>query len=361
MASRFGSGISEPDTLIITFCETIASRLPHMANGRGMEDGEMAELSSFERKALLRLLPEDRLGAVASIQAIRGGLSGARVYTVITSRGEFVLRIQSERADDALWTQQLLILRRAAERGVAPPIVHVDEAARTVISARIAGVSLAAALGDPTQRLAVLTNVVEQLRLLHGVHTSGVSERDSIAYARDTARAQGVRPGFPSWADGLDATIAAIAAALANDSRRVVSHNDLNPGNLIWDGVRAWIVDWDVAGLSHPHYDLATLAMFLNLGDETTRGLIALHDRTPPDATSLATFAMLRPLSALLCGVTFLSLVPDLRVAPMKAPTLSSCYADMRSGALDLQTAGGRAAFGLALLHLGTAQSPPGD
>ena len=317
----------------------------------------MAAPSGFERQALLRLLPEDRLGAVHSIEAIRSGLSGAGVYTVISSRGEYVLRIQAGPTDDALWAQQLLILRRAGEQGVAPPIAHVDQAARAIISARIAGAPLAAALADPTQRRAVLTSVVEQLRLLHGLDTSGVSERDPIAYARDVAQAQRVRPGFPSWAAGLDTTIAAIAATLANDTRRVVSHNDLNPGNLIWDGARAWIIDWDVAGLGHPHYDLATLAMFLNLGDEVTLGLITLHDQAPVDATSLASFAALRRLSALLCGVTFLSLVPDLSVAPAKAPTLSSCYADMRTGTLDLQTERGRAAFGLALLQLGTAQS----
>ena len=321
---------------------------------------EMVEPGSFEHQALLPLLPEDRLGAVHTIQAIRGGLSGAGVYAVMTSRGEYVLRIQAGHIDDALWTQQLLILRRAGERGVAPPIVHVDQAARAVISARIAGVPLAAGLADSTQRRTVLTSVVERLRLLHGLDTSGVSERDPIAYAREVAQAQRARPGFPSWAAGLDATIAAIAATLANDTRRVVSHNDLNPGNLIWDGVRAWIVDWDAAGLGHPHYDLATLAMFLNLGDEMTLGLIALHDQAPPDATSLANFAALRRLSALLCGVTFLSLVPDLSVAPAKAPTLSSCYADMRTGTLDLQTERGRAAFGLALLQLGMAQSSPG-
>src|SRR5258708_31882494 len=206
----------------------------------------MVEPGSFEHQALLPLLPEDRLGAVHTIWAIRGGLSGAGVYTVMTSRGEYVLRIQADRTDDALWTQQLLILRRAGERGVAPPIVHVDQAARAVISARIAGVPLAAALADPTQRRTVLTSAVQRLRLLHGLDTSGVNERDPIACARGVAQAQRVRPGFPSRAAGLDATIAEIAATLANDTRRVVSHNDLNPGNLIWDGVRAWIVDWDV-------------------------------------------------------------------------------------------------------------------
>src|SRR5688500_13291271 len=108
--------------------------------------------SSIEQQALLPLLPDDRVGAVHAIQAIRGGLSCAEVDKATTSRRNYVMRIEAEHAVDARWTQQLLILRRAAERGVVPPIVHVDHAARTVISARIAGVTLAAALGYPTQR-----------------------------------------------------------------------------------------------------------------------------------------------------------------------------------------------------------------
>src|SRR5258706_10524536 len=137
---------------------------------------EMVEPGSFEHQALLPLLPEDRLGAVHNILAIRGGLSGAGVYTVMTSRGEYVLRIQADRSDDALWTQQLLILRRAGERGVAPPIVHVDQEAHALISARIAGVPLAAALADSTQRRTVLTGGVERLRLLHGLDPSGLTD-----------------------------------------------------------------------------------------------------------------------------------------------------------------------------------------
>jgi aminoglycoside phosphotransferase (APT) family kinase protein len=315
------------------------------------------DLSGPEHKELLPLLPEDRMGVVHTVRPIRGGLSGAQVYAVSTERGEYVLRIQGERTADELWREHVRVLRRAADNGVAPPIVHVDPAARAIVSTRIAGVPLAAALGDPTHRHTVLTSVVEGLRLLHRLDASGVSERNPVTYARDVAGTQRARPGFPSWAAGFEATIASAAAALAHDGRRVVSHNDLNPGNLIWDGERAWFIDWDVAGLSHPHYDLATLAMFLNLGDETTLSLIAQHDQKSPDETALADFAALRRLSALLCGATFLGLVPDLNIGPAKVPTLLECYAEMRCGALDLQTAEGRATFGLALLSVGVDQA----
>jgi thiamine kinase-like enzyme len=310
-----------------------------------------------EQEALRALLPADRLGVVRAVQPIRGGLSGARVYAVSTARGEYVLRIQAERADEALWAEQLLVLRRAADNGVAPLIVHVDKAAGAIVSARIPGVPLGAALNDPTQRHAFLTSVVDRLRVLHGLDRSAVTERNPVTYARDIARVQRARPGFPSWAAGLDATLASAAGVLANDAGRVVSHNDLNPSNLIWDGERTWLVDWDVAGLGHPHYDLATLAMFLNLSRETTLGLIALHDEESPDETTLVNFAALRRLSALLCGVMFLSLVPDLNIAPANPSTLVECYGEMRGGTLDLQTTRGRAKFGLALLQVGVDQA----
>jgi hypothetical protein len=76
-----------------------------------------------------------------------------------------------------------------------------------------------------------------------------------------------------------------------------------------WPGCSNQVIRQE-PGLGHPHYDLATLAMFLNLNAEMTLELIALHDQTPPDATSLANFAALRQLPALLCGITFLSLFP---------------------------------------------------
>ena len=43
----------------------------------------------------------------------------------------------------------------------------------------------------------------------------------------------------------------------------MLSHNDLNPTNLIYDGAGVQLLDWSAAGPLDPLYDLATLAMFL--------------------------------------------------------------------------------------------------
>jgi aminoglycoside phosphotransferase (APT) family kinase protein len=243
------------------------------------------------------------------------------VWAVSSTRGELILRVQ---AAETGWTQHLRVLRRAAEAGVAP-----EARARRRGSARrrlAAGgrSAAAAALMDPGQRGAAIASLVGQLRTLHALDPTGVDERDPVAYARAQLAAQRGRPGFPAWAADLEPVFAATEATLAGDPRRVVSHNDVNPGNVVWDGTRAWLVDWEVAGLNHPFYDLATLAMFIQLDDPVAHALLAQQEGHPIDAAAGATFAALRRLAALLCGLTFLGMVPDLSLVPEPAPTLSA-------------------------------------
>ena len=137
-----------------------------------------------DRSALLLLLPEDRVGVVEHVEPITVGLSGAGVYAVTTSRGTFVLRVQGHQTAASSFAQQLRVLRRAAEGGVAPAVWHVDEGARAVVSVRVPGVPMAVALADAAQRGPLLASVVDRLRLLHTLDPSGVDERDPLAYTR---------------------------------------------------------------------------------------------------------------------------------------------------------------------------------
>jgi aminoglycoside phosphotransferase len=312
----------------------------------------------FDISELRHLLPEPLVGEVMSAAPIHAGLSGAGVYAVTSVRGDYILRIQSERASSDLWTQQLLVLRRAAERGIAPAIVHVDETARAVLSARVAGVPLPA-VTDSAERTRAVADVVSRLRTLHTLDTSGVETRDPVEYARGAWNTQRGRTGFPVWGAGIGVTLDAIALVLARDPRRVVGHNDVNPGNVLWDGTRAWLVDWEVAGLAHPYYDVATLATFLSLDAPTAEGLLSLQEQAPLDDEARITFAALRQLVALVAGITFLRLASDLTVLSAAtihdAPTLGECFAAMRAGTLDLHSPSGSVMLGLALLRLGVA------
>lgn len=306
--------------------------------------------SPLSPAALAHLLPEARVGAILDLRPISMGLSGAAVHAVTTTRGELVLRVHRPEADAADFARLFVVLRRAADAGVAPPIVHVDEAARAIVTTRVAGVPLPAALAEPQRRDTVIAGVVAQLAALHALDATGLETREPVAYARAQLARQRPRPGFPSWASEVAPIIDDAAAALARDPRRVPSHNDLNPGNVLWDGARAWLVDWEVAGLNHPFYDLAVLAMFLQLDDAAAHALLALQERRAIDDGERRTFAALRRIAALLVGLTFLGLVPDLALLPAAPPALGEVYAGMRAGTVDLQDPRGRAAFALALL-----------
>lgn len=78
--------------------------------------------AALDRAALLRLLPEDRVGVVEHVAPITLGLSGARVYAVTASRGEYVLRVQALDADERSFAEQLRVLRFMRERLPASPV-----------------------------------------------------------------------------------------------------------------------------------------------------------------------------------------------------------------------------------------------
>src|ERR1019366_5281567 len=201
------------------------------------------------------------------------------------------------------------LLRRGRSPGTErPPAVwHVDEVARAVVSVRVPGVPMAAALAAPAQRGPMLASVIDHLRLLHTLDPSGIGERAPLAYAHAAWEAARDRPGFPPWAASLAPILDAVAVLLDADPRRVVSHNDVNPMNVLRDGARAWLVDWEVTGLGHPYYDFAVLALFLRLEDDVALELVARHDGASLDERSRVTFRALRQLAGVLCGLTFLT------------------------------------------------------
>lgn len=280
------------------------------------------------------------------------------MYAVTTSNGEYVLRLPGRGVDDSVWTQHMLILRRAADMEVAPRIVHVDEDARAVVSERISGVPLPAVLADPAIRQHAIADLVARLRALHTIERAGVFERDPVNFARGIWELQRQRDGFPPWAGDLQSAFDELAALLTRDTRRVVSHNDVNPGNVLWDGARTWLVDWEVAALGHPYYDLAALVTFLGLDAQQANALLKLQEQSPLDDQAFTTLAALRKLVALAIGNVFLSLTPDLGATIPRtreeAPTLADVRAGMRAGTVDLQAPQGQTMLGLAFLRIAT-------
>jgi thiamine kinase-like enzyme len=299
-------------------------------------------------------LPEHLRGPATSITKMAGGLSGAGVYRVEAAGQAYVLKVASEAEPIESWRQSLEIQRRAGEAGLAPRVLHHDEARRAVVSEHITNRGFVPRLFAPQTRDAALRQLGETIRRVHALPLPADAVwRDPRAMIA------------PVWAGLAAFTIPSFARTTIDDVLAetppprdrplVTSHNDVNPSNLAFDGERLLLLDWDMAGPNDPFYDLAAIAMFLRMDDPTASALIAAYDGAPPAAVPDA-FLYARRFVAALCASVFLRLARDAGHpggdTPIdRAPTLLDVHGLIGSGLLTPNSADGAWAFGLALVR----------
>jgi len=301
-------------------------------------------------------LPPKLRGPSTTITPISAGMSGAGVYRVEAAGEGFVLKVAGEGEPVADWRRRLRVLRLAAANALAPRIVHVDEERRAVVSAFAAGRPFAMVYGDPRTRDAALAQLAATLRRVHQLplppDAAAVDPRQGLAAAWTALGADFVVPDFVGGA--VRRMLA--EEPPADECAAVLSHNDVNPGNLVYAGEELLLVDWEHAGPNHPFYDLAAICVFLRMDEGAQRSLLAAYDGEPVSILP-PRFAYCRRLVAVLCGVTFLQIArtgghPGAADAetPDSTPSLGEFYRRMRDGSLSLATAEGQWRFGLALV-----------
>ena len=138
------------------------------------------------------------------------------------------------------------------------------------------------------------------------------------------------------------------------DDRKVVSHCDLHPANIIWDGKQVWLVDWERAGLAHPYLDLATICNFLSIPERPALGLLEQQEQTTIEEKQKLLFAALRDFCRAVYGAVFFRQIDDLRsvqfMSKEETPSLQECFMMLSTGNLDLREPPDRALLGAAFL-----------
>lgn len=301
-------------------------------------------------------LPADLRGPHTTINRIAAGLSGAGVYRVESAGKPFVLKIAGEAENEADWRHALHIQRLAADAGLAPRIVHVDEARRAVLTVFVADRSLVAFLRNPSTHEAALAQLGRTVRRIHALpipaDTHQRDPRESLAQVWNGFLADFSLPRFAG--DTVQRVLAETPPA--SDRALVLGHNDLNPTNLVYDGEAILVLDWATAAPIDAFYDLAVLAVFLRMDEGTCLRLLSAYDGKPcaglPDR-----FNYNRRLAAALAGSYQLYLARQMKHAGATGaetldatPSLGEFYQRMMAGELKLGTADGHWGFGLALL-----------
>ncbi len=79
----------------------------------------------------------------------------------------------------------------------------------------------------------------------------------------------------------------------------IFGHNDLLPGNMIDDGQRLWLIDFEYGGFSTAMFDLAGLASNAGFDEEQSAMLLALYFGRQPETALVQSHAAMQCASLL--------------------------------------------------------------
>ncbi len=91
------------------------------------------------------------------------------------------------------------------------------------------------------------------------------------------------------------------------DAEMVSSHNDLfKPDNILFDGNRLWLVDWEAAFLNDRYADLAVVANLVVTSEAEESAYLEEYFGAPPDPYQRARFFLMRQLAHIFYAMVFL-------------------------------------------------------
>ena len=245
---------------------------------------------------------ESRVRALAcwrgeiEVAPLHGGLSNAS-FRVRDAEGLWVARIGRDFPFHHVWREREAEVSRSAHAaGFSPAVRHSGEGA--LVSSFVQGETL-----DAAGVRARLDRVARLVRDMHAAMRKRVRGPGAIFWVfhviRDyfeTLR----RGGHPFAAEEarLDPVIDELEAAQV-PTPIVFGHHDLLPANLIDDGARLWLIDWEYGAFGTPIFDLANLADNAGFSAEDEARLLSLYFGRAPDAALLRAFAAMKVASAL--------------------------------------------------------------
>jgi len=224
----------------------------------------------------------------------------------------------------------------AAEAGIAPRIYYVDEAARVAVVDFIEEQPLNAFPGGPGTLAQAMGEMVGRVQ-------ATPSFPRFVEYPDIVGRlwAYVCRTGLfaPGVLEPHTERLARIREAYVwEPANSVSSHNDPVPRNILFDGERLWLIDWESAYRNDPLVDVAiTLDSFASSPDLESLLLRAWLGRAPDEAL-YARLALIRALTRLYYAGVLLSasLAASGALADndLSAPTLPELRRAIRDGQL---------------------------
>ena len=270
------------------------------------------------------MIPQEKLAAVArglreafdvtefeDIRAITKGHTSALVFRIVVKGSPYRLRIIMHKNSMLGPERQFTCMKLAAEAGLAPRIWYSSTEDQISITDFVEEV--------PFPASEALVRMPRLLRALHALPSfpAGVSHLDTTCMflLHKGAAADGFLEKIreanilpQAELNELFALLARVAAAYPDGGTDMVSsHNDLfKSDNILFDGSRVWLVDWEAAFLNDRYADLAVVANMLVTNDAEEKLYLQEYFGQPPDEYQRARFFLMRQLARIFYSLVFL-------------------------------------------------------
>jgi hypothetical protein len=229
-------------------------------------------------------------------------------FRIVVRGSAYLLRINTRRGD---MPRHFHCMQAAADAGLAPRVRYARAEDRISITDFVETAPLPAR--DALRR------VPAALRALHALApfpaapfnttcTFLLNKGPALDGFLQTFRTANILPEHE--VEELLAQYERLAAAYSSlDQDLAPSHNDLfKPDNMLFDGTRLWLVDWEAAFQNDRYADLAVVANMLVADEAEEQIFLQEYFGAPPDSSQAARFCLMKQIAHMFYAMAFLSL-----------------------------------------------------
>jgi thiamine kinase-like enzyme len=233
-----------------------------------------------------------------AVTPVSGGMTNVN-FAVTDSTGKYFVRLGEDiPVHGVLRFNEFAASQAAAACGLSPSVLHSEPG--VMILQWVEAKTLTAADIKDTDMIGRVTPLLKKCHEELAAHLRGPAlafwvfhtVRDYVATLRvNKSPYQNEFYRYLMISDELERAV--------GDIRMAFCQNDLLPANILDDGNRLWLVDWDYAGFNSPLFDLANLATNAGFDEAEENHLLELYFNRKPERRLKQRFLAMAAASAL--------------------------------------------------------------